>query len=368
MQIRLALLAGVIALVLLGICLVYADQIITPEGVHVDQIRNADGSVTFTVRTATYNGPYAPRNAGAIWITNGSNQFVKTIKVWASNYRYTLVRWIASSNYNTTGAVTSASLNNHQLHTVTWNAKNAAGVLQDDGNYTFNVEFTEHNATSSNMGKYKTVTFSKSVTHVDQTYPNETFFRDMHLTWTPIVQNGTISGTVLGTNNAPLNGAVIMAGTQTVFSGANGAYTMSLTPGTYDVSCMFDGYETQTQYGVVVASSNTSTLNFNLTAVANDDPAVSGAELVLAQNYPNPFKGATTLRYYLPKAAPAAVSIFNIRGQKVAELASPAKAQGWNEAVWDGKDFNGKPVSTGKYLCVLFYGDETLYRPMTVIK
>lgn len=368
MQRQLAYLAGAIALVLLGICLIYADQIITPEGIYVNQTRSVDGTVTFTVRTATYNGPYAPRNAGAIWITNGSNQFVKTLKVWASNYRYTLVRWIASSNYNTTGAVTSASYNSHQLHTVTWNARTAAGALTDDGNYNVNVEFTEHNATSSNMGKYKTLSFSKSATPVDQTYPNESYFRDMHLVWAPVIQNGTLSGTVYGTNDQPLQGAIIMAGNQTAFSGANGAYSISITPGTYDVTCMMDGYQAQTQYGISVTSANTTSLSFHMNAVANEDQLSPTNTLVLDQNYPNPFRGGTAIRYYLPKSEPALIYVFNIRGQKVAELPNLAKTQGWNEALWDGKDFYGKPVAPGKYVTVLMVGDQKLYRTMTVVK
>lgn len=363
MQIKLLTLVGVIALVLLGICLIYAEQIITPAGVYVDQHRSIDGSVTFTVRTVTYNGPYGPRNAGAIWITNSSNQFVKTIKVWANQYRYTLVRWIQSSNYNTTGAVTSASLNNHQLHTVTWNARNAAGTLVEDGNYNFNVEFTEHNASSGNMGKYKTVSFAKGNTAVDQTWPNETWFRDLHLVWNPVIQNGSISGTVRGANAQPVSGAVIMAGAQTVFSGTDGTYTLSIAPGTYSVSCMLDNYVSQTQNGVVVNSAEVSTVDFNLMPVANDDPSAPLVELALSQNYPNPFRESTTIRYQLPKAAPAKLAIFNLRGQKVAELASNS-SKGWNELSWDGKDSSGKRLPLGTYFYVLSYQDRIVYNKL----
>lgn len=365
MQIKLLALTGVILMILLGICLIYAEQIITPAGVYVDQHRSVDGSVTFTVRTVTYNGPYGPRNAGAIWITNSSNQFVKTLKVWANQYRYTLVRWINSSNYNTTGAVTSASLNNHQLHTVTWNARNVAGSLVADGNYNFNVEFTEHNANSNNMGKYKTVTFAKGNTPVDQTWPNETWFRDLHLTWNPVIQNGTVSGTVRGANSQALSGAVIMVGAQTVFSGANGAYTLSIAPGTYDITCMLDNFVSQTQYGVVVNSAETATVDFNLAPVANDDPAAPALELQLSQNYPNPFKGSTTIRYQLPKAAPAKISVFNLRGQKVAELPSNA-SKGWNELTWDGKDKSGQRLPSGTYIYVLSYQDRIVFNKLSL--
>jgi len=125
-----------------------------------------EGNAAFSVRTVTYNGPYGPRNAGVIWITDGNNQFVKTVKIWANNYRWTLVRWIASSSQNMTGAITSASLNSHQLHNVSWDGKNYQNVAMPDGEYKFNVEFTEHNATAANMGKFKQITF-----------PTRAFFR-----------------------------------------------------------------------------------------------------------------------------------------------------------------------------------------------
>jgi hypothetical protein len=59
-----------------------------------------------------------------------------------------------------------------------------------------NVEFTEHNATAGNMGKFKQITFTKGSEPVNLTIPNEQYFRDNTLSWTPVIQNGTISGIV----------------------------------------------------------------------------------------------------------------------------------------------------------------------------
>ena len=111
------LIVPIILLIVLSLCF---GDILNGEDSIIGGFLNdrAEGNLAFSVRTATYNGAHAPRNAGAIWVTNSQNQFVKTIKKWASNYQYTLVRWIASSQQNTTGAITSASLNSHQLHNV----------------------------------------------------------------------------------------------------------------------------------------------------------------------------------------------------------------------------------------------------------
>jgi len=351
---RLLVILGSISLIVLTICLVYAEQIITPAGLYVYQTRNIDGSMTFTVRTVTYNGAYGPRNAGAIWITNGQNQFVKTLKVWASQYRYTLVRWLASSGNNTTGAVTSASLNSHQLHTVNWNARNLQGGLVDDGNYTVNVEFTEHNASQNNPGKYKTVTFSKSLTAIDQTYPNETYFRDIRMIWAPIVPNGTLSGTVVTANSTPIEGAIIMAGTATAFSAADGSYSISLTPGNYDVTCMKDGYHTESALGVAISSGEITNQGFILeSVVANDDPSAPNAEFYLRSPIPNPFHDSALISYKLPREESATLRVFNQRGQVIRSLELHPDRSGSGEIRWDGRDRSGSAVSAGIYFAAI---------------
>jgi hypothetical protein len=47
----------------------------------------------------------------------------------------------------------------------------------------------------------------------------------------------------------------------------------------------------------------------------------------LAQNYPNPFNPSTTIRFMLPRASEATLTIFNVLGQ---EIAHPVN--GWREA------------------------------------
>jgi len=343
------------SLILLTICLLYSRQIINPAGVYIDQTRNIDGTLTFTVRTVTYGGAYAPRNAGAIWITNSSNQFVKTLKVWANTYRYTLVRWLASSGNNTTGAVTGASLNSHQLHTVTWNATNVAGALVPDDNYTINVEFTEHNATTSNPGRYKTVTYSKSITPVDLYPPNESSFTDMHLVWSPLPPaNGTVTGIVKNTQNVPISGAVISAGSSTAVTPANGIFSISIAPGTYSVSCTAANYQPQNINNIVVNSYQTTNANFILSPVVSNTDETNTPSAYLSQNYPNPFKGNTSFIIHLDKATRTTLSIYNSRGQQVKNLVNRFLPAGTHEIIWNGKDEQGRKLPSGRYLTRLY--------------
>lgn len=322
------------------------------------------GTLNFSVRTATYNGAYAPRNAGVIWITNAQGQFVKTIKVWANQYRSTLVRWVNNSGQNTQGALTGASLNNHQLHNITWNGNNYQGTEAPDGTYTVNIEFTEHNAHAGNMGKFKQVSFTKGPEAVNLTIPNETYFRDMSLSWTPVIVNGSISGTVTGENNQPLSGAVVMTGSNSVLTSGNGVYSLSLPPGVYSVSCMVDGYQTQTTDAVTVTSAQTTQLDFAMQPVENEDYLNPEIILALSPAYPNPFANSTALTFSNKLPGQARAEVYNLKGRKIKslELLSPTSFS------WDGRDAEGAFCPNGIYFIKVFSGNKQATRKVILQK
>ncbi|MEF3695485.1 MAG: DUF2271 domain-containing protein [Candidatus Cloacimonadota bacterium] len=347
--------------------------LLVAEALNNDSIRNyllerlsSSGTATFGVRTVTYNGPYGPRNAGVIWVTDSNNQFVKTIKVWASNYRYTLRRWIASSNQNTTGAITSASLNSHQLHNVSWDGRNSQNTEVPDGTYKFNIEFTEHNATASNMGKYKQVSFVKGTEPVDLVIPNETYFRDMSLTWTPIITNGTISGRVLSTGGTPISGAVVTAGNQTDISSLSGEYTLSLVPGIYTLICSATGYISQNLDNVNVIAGQTSPLDITLGSVSNEDPNNSPAALFLSSPYPNPTRTYCKVNFRVKPAQPYELSVYNSRGQIMRRVSGVSSDTSLMELSWDGKDSHRQICPSGLYFIKLRSGEEQVIRRLTL--
>jgi len=64
---------------------------------------------------------------------------------------------------------------------------------------------------------------------------------------------------------------------------------------------------------------------------------------------PNPFNPQTELKYQLKAGSHVKLSVYNVRGERVARL-----AQGWHEpgrysVVWRGQSGNGHPVSSGTY-------------------
>ena len=87
------------------------------------------------------------------------------------------------------------------------------------------------------------------------------------------------------------------------------------------------------------------------------------AEFALNQNYPNPFNPSTRISFTLPQTANVKLSVFNLLGEKVAELVNEVKSSGFYEV-----DFNGTDLTSGMYLYRLEAGEFVSTRKMTLIK
>ncbi len=65
----------------------------------------SSGELSFTIRTITANGNYAPKHVMAIWVES-NDVFVKTRKAMASQRKQYLYTWAPASNLNTVDAIT----------------------------------------------------------------------------------------------------------------------------------------------------------------------------------------------------------------------------------------------------------------------
>ena len=72
--------------------------------------------------------------------------------------------------------------------------------------------------------------------------------------------------------------------------------------------------------------------------------------LLTSTVYPNPFTSSTTISVSAPKAAPARISVYNLKGQKIEDLPDITLSAGENQITWQAVDDTGKGLPSGIYL------------------
>jgi len=88
----------------------------------------------------------------------------------------------------------------------------------------------------------------------------------------------------------------------------------------------------------------------------------------LYQNYPNPFNSSTIISYRIPERTNVELKIFNLLGQEIHTLLREKQDGGDKSIIWEGKDNNGLPVSSGIYIYMLSTENSNLSRKMLYIR
>ena len=88
----------------------------------------------------------------------------------------------------------------------------------------------------------------------------------------------------------------------------------------------------------------------------------------LEQNFPNPFNPITTIRFTLNEPTRVRLTILNVRGQRVRQLADGLYNAGPHTLQWDGRDAGGRQVASGIYFYRLEAGSHVRSKKMTLIR
>jgi hypothetical protein len=88
----------------------------------------------------------------------------------------------------------------------------------------------------------------------------------------------------------------------------------------------------------------------------------------LRPNYPNPFNPSTNIAFILAKDTKAQLDIYNVKGQKVKTLLNALLGKGKHTLEWNGKDEQGRPVSSGIYFSRLTTPEGSFVHKMMLMK
>jgi len=90
--------------------------------------------------------------------------------------------------------------------------------------------------------------------------------------------------------------------------------------------------------------------------------------MFLAPPAPNPARGATTLRFGLPRPARVELALYDQQGRRVRSLLSGTQPAGERTITWDGRDESGRALPAGLYFVRLATEGRTFVSRLAVIR
>jgi hypothetical protein len=140
----------------------------------------------------------------------------------------------------------------------------------------------------------------------------------------------------------------------------------------YQGGCFYDG-TSWTQINNGLANTNVQCINYDAansilyaganggsvycynvgTSVEEKNNITVPIKIALHQNYPNPFNMQTEIVYELPANGMVHLTVYNVQGRLIRTLADGNQLSGRQTVSWDGKDMEGREVTSGMYICRL---------------
>ena len=114
----------------------------------------------------------------------------------------------------------------------------------------------------------------------------------------------------------------------------------------YAIACVLGSDEADLLYQV---GSARMVYDF-ITKINNHHIDRISEEFRLGHNYPNPFNSSTVIQYELGCSSSVTLIVYDLIKRKIRTLINEHQNPGVKEAIWDGFDERGNPVSSGIYL------------------
>lgn len=156
------------------------------------------------------------------------------------------------------------------------------------------------------------------------------------------VSNDGVSWTTVWQNNSEIVESAWSLVEYNISAVADGQATVYVrwTMGTTDSSWLYSGWNIdEVQIWGLQRSQGTG---------AGDLPQADRVNLRAVS--PNPFNPRTEVRFDLPSAGPARLSVYDVRGHLVKILSHGELPAGEHAAIWDGTDTQGRAMSSGSYV------------------
>ncbi|MCB2205841.1 T9SS type A sorting domain-containing protein [bacterium] len=96
--------------------------------------------------------------------------------------------------------------------------------------------------------------------------------------------------------------------------------------------------------------------------------ATQSPQLSLRQNYPNPFNPTTTIAFSIPSGQQALLRIFDALGREVRRYGVQSSSSALQYVAWDGRDVDGRTLSSGVYTYTLESDDAVVSRRMLLLR
>jgi hypothetical protein len=161
----------------------------------------------------------------------------------------------------------------------------------------------------------------------------------------------------------------------------------STTPG-FTPSGLGEAIATVADAAYVDAGAANQTLYYLVSAVdvhGNESPFSNEAQVLpttdvsggqqpvdrfaLSSALPNPFRGATTLRYQLPRREAVTITVHDVSGRCVRRLMNAEeKEPGRYQVAWSGRDDTGDGVAAGVYFCRMEAGEFRAVRRLLLVR